>query len=540
MKLRLLLYIFLLFSTLPLKAQKVGLVLSGGGARGLSHIGAIKALEENNIPIDYITGTSSGALVGTLYAIGYTPAQIEEIVLSSEFEDWSEGNIDEELTYYFKNSPPNASWITLKFTVDTTFQPNIAGNIIDSSPMEFALMENLAPFMAKANNNFDSLFVPFRCVAADIVSNQSVVFSNGDLAKALRASMAFPFYFRPVIDDNKILFDGGIYNNFPADVMMDEFYPDMIIGVNVSSALTVPDQDNIISQIKNMLQRPTNYSVICENGILIEPKVDQYGSFPFTNKKNIIDESYRATIEQMEQIKNFVYRRVDAETLSNRRDEFLKNLPPVLVDDIYINGVNSDQSDYVKSILRPVKKLYTIEELKDNYFKLLVDENIKSIYPVLKYNNTTGYFDLYVEVRREKDLITEFGGNFSSRPINQAYLGVQYNLWGKQSLALRANSYFGKLYSSVKIFPRLDVTGRLPYYIQPSFTLNRWDYFRSSTAFFEDVKPSYLIQSENYAELQIGIPARHKGVVWTGLSYVNLNDRYYQTRDFLQADTADK
>jgi NTE family protein len=537
---RILLYILLLLCTLQVQAQKVGLVLSGGGARGLSHIGAIKALEENNIPIDFITGTSSGALVGALYVMGYTPAEIEDLVLSQDFEDWSEGNIDEEFTYYFKNPPPNASWITIKFSVDSTFHPNIPGNLINSAPMEFAMMEKMAPYMAVSSNNFDSLFVPFRCVAADIVSNQSVVFGSGDLAKSLRASMAYPFYFRPVIDGDKILFDGGIFNNFPSDVMMDEFYPDMIIGVNVSSAMGVPGKDNIISQVKNMLLRPTNYSVICENGILIEPQVDQYSSFPFNDKKKIIDEGYRATIEQMEQIKTFVYRRNSPAYLQEKRQQFRNNLPSVLIDEIYVNGVSPDQAIYVKKILRPVKKIYSVAQLKDNYFKLLADGNIKYIYPVLKYNNTTGYFDLHVDVRRERDLITEFGGNFSSRPINQAFLGLQYNLWGKQSLSLRANSYFGKLYNSVRFFPRLDVTGRLPYYIQPSFTLNRWDYFKSSTAFFEDVKPSYLIQNENYAELQIGIPARNKGVVWGGLSYINLKDSYYQTRNFLQADTADQ
>lgn len=535
-----LLFILLSFCAFLLKAQEVGLVLSGGGARGLSHIGAIKALEENNIPIDFITGTSSGALVGALYAMGYSPTQIEQIAVSSEFEDWATGTIDEEFTYYFKTPPPNASWITIKFNVDSTFQPNIPGNIINSSPMEFAMMEKMAPYMAISNNNFDSLFIPFRCVAADIVSNQSIVYSSGDLAKSLRASMAYPFYYKPVIDGNKILFDGGIYNNFPSDVMMEEFYPDMIIGVNVSSAVAPPEKDNIISQIKNMLQRPTNYSVICENGVLIEPDVEQYGLFSFTDKQKVIDEGYRAAMEQMELIKNFVYRRTDPETLNKQRQEFQSKLPSLHIDKIYVDGINSQQAQYVEKIIRPVNKIYSISELKNNYFKLLADGNIKSIYPVLKYNNSTGYFDLFLDVRREKDLVTEFGGNFSSRPINQAYIGVQYNLWGKQSLSLRANSYFGKLYSSVKVFPRLDITGSLPFYIEPQFTLNRWDYFKSSTAFFEDVKPSYLIQNENFAALQIGIPARNKGIVWAGLSYVHLDDRYYQTRDFLQADTADQ
>src|ERR1017187_10024856 len=113
----LLLFVFYFFPSAF--AQKVGLVLSGGGASGLAHIGVLTALEENKIPVDYISGASIGAYVGALYSIGYSPKQIEDIVLSDGFRNWAYGNIDKKYVYYFKKKDNNASWISLKLSLDT-------------------------------------------------------------------------------------------------------------------------------------------------------------------------------------------------------------------------------------------------------------------------------------------------------------------------------------------------------------------------------------------------------------------------------------
>src|ERR1051326_8108274 len=179
-------------------SQKVGVVLSGGGASGLAHIGVLKALEENNIPVDYITGTSIGAFVGAMYAIGYSPKQMEQIALSEDFNNQVYGNIDKKYVYYFKKKEPNASWISLKLSLDTAFETNLPTNIVNPATIDFALMEGMAPAIAAAKYNFDSLFIPFRCVAADIETKSTVVFHNGDLSEAVRASISYPFYLKPI------------------------------------------------------------------------------------------------------------------------------------------------------------------------------------------------------------------------------------------------------------------------------------------------------------------------------------------------------
>ena len=213
-------------------AQSVGLVLSGGGVRGMAHIGVLKALEENHIPIDYITGTSAGALVGSLYASGLTPDQIEQMVTSTDFVKTVSGKFSEDNLYYFKSDPLDAGWISIKLIIDSTFRTQLPSNVVNPAEINYGLMQSMASPIAVANYNFDSLLVPFRCVSADITAKKPIVFSKGDLAFAVRASMAYPFYYAPVLVGDNILYDGGIYNNFPSDIMLNDFNPDVIIGVS--------------------------------------------------------------------------------------------------------------------------------------------------------------------------------------------------------------------------------------------------------------------------------------------------------------------
>ena len=133
--------ISVLLLSFDLNAQKVGIVLSGGGASGLAHIGFLRALEDNNIPIDYISGTSMGALIGGLYSAGYNTHEIEMIFTSDEFRLWTEGKIDDKYVHYFKKFPDDASWIKLKLSLDSLIENNIPTNIINSTSLDFGLAE---------------------------------------------------------------------------------------------------------------------------------------------------------------------------------------------------------------------------------------------------------------------------------------------------------------------------------------------------------------------------------------------------------------
>ena len=197
---RIILYI-LLIVLLPfsLSAQKVGVVMSGGGARGLAHIGVIKVLEENNIPIDYVAGTSMGAIVAALYSMGYTPDEMIKMMKSEDFQRWYTGTMDQNYMYYFKKNRqvPDLFSVHFSFKDSVRIVPPLA-NIINAAPMNLGFLEIFAGYTAACKGDFNKLMVPFRCVASDIYNKKEVVFSKGDLGDAVRASMTYPFFFRPI------------------------------------------------------------------------------------------------------------------------------------------------------------------------------------------------------------------------------------------------------------------------------------------------------------------------------------------------------
>ena len=529
--------IFFLFCASVAKGQKIGLVLSGGGASGIAHIGVLKALEENHIPVDCITGTSIGALVGSLYAIGYSPEEIEKIVKTEKFRNWSQGVIDPQYAYYFKRTDDDASWISLK--LDTAIINALPTNLISPVAMDFGMMELAGAGAAAANYDFDSLFVPFRCVAANVEQKKSIIFKKGDLAQAVRASMSYPFYIRPITIDGSLLFDGGLYNNFPSNIMYEDFYPDFMIGSNVSGNNPPPNEDNLVSQIRSMLQSKSDYNILCEAGVLIEPKTD-VGLFNFNNVDALIDSGYVTAMRHMDFIKQHVERRVSPKELNDKRKGYFSKETKIIFDNIYIEGLNSKQSEYARRILLHKNKLVSLEDIKAGYFRLASDNKIKNIYPKAVFNTTTGYYDLYLKIKKEKDIVTYFGGNFSNRPISEGFLGIQYNYLGLFANSLAANAYFGKLYNSVQVKSRFDFPFKIPMYIEPLINWNKWDYYRSSNAFLEDVKPAYLIQHEEYGSLSVGFPTGKKGRIVSAVSGARVTDRYYLTKQFTQQDTADR
>jgi len=301
----------------PSKAQKVGLVLSGGGASGLTHVGVLKALEENKIPVDYITGTSIGAIIGAYYSIGYTPAQIEEIVRANFFQSITRGDLPVRYNYLIKQREDFASWFTYKFNLRDNYMKSLPTNVINSAPIDYYLMETFTGASNLNHNNFDSLIVPFRCVASDVLNKKSIVFKNGDLPLALRASMSYPFYIRPISMDGRLLFDGGLYNNFPVDVMSSEFHPDFIIGSNVSEPPAAPDDDDLYLQIRSLLMNQGTNDTLGNSGVLIEPWSD-VSTFNFNNAKRLIDSGYAATMRIMPLLKEKIRRSLDSETLKNK------------------------------------------------------------------------------------------------------------------------------------------------------------------------------------------------------------------------------
>lgn len=522
--------------------EKVGVVLSGGGASGLAHIGVLRCLEDNHIPIDYICGTSMGALIGSMYCMGYTPDEIQATILSDEFNSWANGIIEPQYVYYFKKKDDNASWITFKISPDTTLSTSLPTNLISPLPMDFALMERTAGASAACGYNFDSLFVPFRCVASDVAKKESVVFRTGDLGEAVRASMSYPFYLKPIRVNGALLFDGGLYNNFPSNIMYQDFFPDFIIGSNVASEFPNPDEDNLVSQVRAMLTSPTDFDPVCENGVIIEPDADWAGLFDFEQAQRLIDSGYAACKRKIESICLNVEGRSNPEELAARRAAFKAKQPALVYDNIEIEGqgIKKPQETYVRKMLRHNERYVPNDKLKKGYFRLAADDKIQSIYPIARYNKSTGFYDLRLTIKKEKNLFTQFGGNFSNRPINMGFIGLQYNFLGNPSFSLNANGYFGKLYSGAQVKARIDFPTTLPFYIEPSFTWNRFDFYKSTPTYFVDTRPPFLVHIDRIGEVNIGMPVKRKSRLIIGSGGGFTRYLYYQTDAFTSADTSDR
>lgn len=542
MKKALLIIVYLLVTVILAPAQSVGLVLSGGGAKGMAHIEVIRVLEENNIPIDFIAGTSIGAIVGGLYAAGYSPDEMEELFRSDEFYFWSTGRIQKEYRYYFTRSEPNPSWLELRVEKqEDKLKLLPPTNIIPEEQMNFAFMELMAPTTAACKSNFDSLMVPFFCIATDIHSNQPVILRNGDVGDAVRASMTVPLYFKPIMIDNKLLFDGGIVNNFPHDIMTDLFKPDIIIGHKVSEVPKIPDSDNVIEQITNMVMRPTDYTIPEEQGILLETKFQNVGLLDFQKYDLIASFGRRTALQYLDSIKSRIDRRVRTDVVTKKRIEFNSKKPELLFQNIQVEGIRDPMQR--KFIIQSIKHRFNIislSSLKQDYFKLIANQHLQSIRPIALYNNETGYFDLHLKVKPEKKVRINIGGNISTKPINQGYASFDYRSYQNRAYSLSSNIYFGRFYSSFKAGGRIDFPTTLPFYLAGYSTFNRWDFFSSSSElFFEDVRPPYIIQDEYNLRFEAGIPVGQHAKLYTDYSLVNSSDEYYQTEIFKKEDEPD-
>ena len=524
-------------------SQRVALVLSGGGAKGLVHVGVLQALEEYDIPIDYIVGSSMGAIVGGLYASGYTPDSIAVILTSDKFARWASGVMEDKYTYYFKQQDPDASWVSIKFNYNDVTK-KLSGRlptnlVIPPYEMDFNILELFAGASAAAGYSFNNLFIPFRCVASDIDSNMTVVLSEGQLGSAIRASMTFPFYYRPIELNGKLLFDGGMYNNFPSDVAMADFYPDVIIGSKAAGNYDSPEEDDLLSQLQNMLMTPTDYSLDSTTGILLEHEMGNRSIFDFSRIDNVIDAGYQKTVDNIADIYDLIGRRVPSESLKVKRSSFRNRIPPLLIDSIHIEGLTQNQSGYVRKLFKHRERLVDIETVKVQYFKLIADDMISSIFPELKYNTYTGYYDLHLKVKKSENFVGALGGNISSSTSNGAFVSLAYRYMGHQAMSLRTNIYLGRFYSSYLLGGRVDFPSRTPFFMELAYVYNIKNYFKNTTYFFDDKTPSFLISKESYGSFSAGVPATHRGKFVFGINFGGKKDEYYQDNVFSREDTAE-
>jgi len=326
---------------------RIGLVLSGGGARGLAHIGVIKFLEEMKIPIDYISGTSMGAIVGGLYASGLSPDELERIVTSMEWND------------AFRDSPSlqdlpfRRKWDYANFLMK--FELGFKDGKL-TIPMGFLQGQNLSLILksmigqAETMQDFDRLNIPFRAIAADVETGESVVIGDGELSTAIRASMSIPGLFTPVERDGRLLVDGGIADNLPVNVAR-QMGAEVLIVVDIGTPLRT--RENLSSAmaitvqlITILIQRNTQEQLktLTENDVLIQPQLGEIGSGDFTTGREAIPIGKKAA-EKMRTVLERL--RVPPELFSAYLErQRRKPAPPPVIDYVRIEN-HSGISDRV-------------------------------------------------------------------------------------------------------------------------------------------------------------------------------------------------
>ncbi len=521
-------------------SQRVGIVFSGGGATGFAHIGVLKALEENNIPIDFITGTSAGALIGAMYASGYSPVQIEQLVLTDKFQRMSSDRLEDDFRYSIHNPDRDAELMSIRIAKDSILQKSLPTNILNPTFLDLEVLNLLGNNLDIGNGSFDSLFVPFRCIASNIATKESVLFKEGNLNQAVRASMTYPFFINPIEVDGILMFDGGLYNNFPANDMYNEFDPDFIIGSNVSYNEAPPEADDLMSQIKNLFSAHSNYGLPCESGIIIEPDLGEIGTFDFDKIEEAIEIGYQAALEKIDSIKYHVSLRVTTEELQKSRAIYNNKKKKLQVANIVVKGVTLNEQNYIERKLINTKKneVLEYEELKKRYLRLYQSEHVLSMFPTL-YPITDSTQELVIDLRKEKPFKAAFGGHYSSKPVNTGFLSLSYSDFKITPITLYANTYFGKFYGSVKTGIKFYLPTKTTSYVEPFFAMNRWDYFKSFATFFEDSNPSYLVLNERFWSIKYVIPASSKSKLIFDFTNGSNENTYYQTDNFTQLDTTD-
>ena len=515
------------------QAQKVGLVLSGGGAKGMTHIGIIRALEENNIPIDYITGTSMGAIIGSLYAMGYSPDDMEALLRSEDFKRWYSGQIEPEYGYYFKQNRPTPEFFNIRFSFKDSLhiKPQILPtSMVNPIQMNLVFVELFARATAACNGDFNHLFVPFRCIASDVYNKRPLIMRKGDLGDAVRASMSFPFVFKPIEIDSVLAYDGGIYNNFPTDIMREDFRPGVIIGSVVAANPGKPKENDLMSQLENMIMQKTDYTLPDSLGIVMTFKYDDVSLLDFDRLQELHDIGYNRTISLMDSIKSRIHRRTSAENVRLRRLVYRSNLPQFRFRDIYIEGANPQQQAYIKKEFHDEDhEVFTYEDLKRGYFRLLSDNMISEIIPHAVYDPKNDLYSLHLKVKMEDNFSVRMGGSVSTTSSNQIYLGLGYQNLNYYSKEITLDGQIGKVYNNAQLMAKIDLPTRVPTSYRLIASLSTFDYYKKDKLFSKNDKPSFNSKDERFVKLMVALPFLANKRAEISIGYGKLQDNYFQS-----------
>jgi len=361
-------FLFNLLLSSNKEPEKIGLVLSGGGIKGFGHIGTIHLLDSLNIPIDFIVGTSIGSISGALYATGHSSEEIEKIAYNTQWKEIFNTTRNRNYLYYFQKI--DLDKYQLSFALNG-LKPTMPLSLT-SGQYSYEHLSNLFKSY-HYTANYDSLYIPFRCNAIDIIDGNEVIFESGSISKSLRASTSIPTVFSPLENNNLLLADGGLINNLATDIAQ-AYGADFIIAVDVSappkSKHEINDFFNVIQKIMILNSEKNKKENLQKADILISPKLNNSNVLNFNSKQlDIIKkQGYKAAYNQIDKLLEL------KESLNNKNNSSLKlksiNNDILLINKIFYNGdiaydndaqtLFNNNSEYTKNEL--LEKINTIRQ----------------------------------------------------------------------------------------------------------------------------------------------------------------------------------
>ncbi len=381
------------------KEPKVGLVLSGGGAKGLAHIGVLKVMDSLGIRVDYVAGTSMGAIVGSLYASGYSGKQLDSIFKEVDFGAIINDNIPREAKTFYERENSEKYAVTLPFDNFSVKLPSA----LSRGQNTFNLLSKLTLHVSDVED-FSKLPIPFFCIATNIENGRPVVLDKGNLALAVKASGAFPSLFQPVLINNELLIDGGVVNNYPLDELKAKGM-DVIIGVDVQDGLA---NRNDLSSAAAILFQINNFRTINDmkvkskkTDIYIKPDITNFTVVSFDLGEKIIENGKVAAVLKIPELEALAQKQIKAPL------EFTDHKVPdsLQINDVYFEGLNNYTISYVlgKFKFRPDQKI-SYNAFVSGTNNLVGTNNFDSFNYKLKPSNKNGVegYDLYAELNETK------------------------------------------------------------------------------------------------------------------------------------------
>ena len=401
------------------KDIKVGLVLSGGGAKGLAHIGVLKVIDSLGIKIDYIAGTSMGAIVGSLYASGYSGKEIDSLFNDVNFNDILNDNLPRAAKTFYERDNNEKYAFTLPFNNFKIKLPSA----LSRGQNTYGLLARLT-LHVNTINDFGELPIPFFCIATDIETGKEVLLDRGNLAQAVMASGAFPSLFQPVIIDDQVLIDGGVVNNYPIDKLRSKGM-DIIIGVDVQDGLMSREQlisaPDVLLQINNFRTINDMRDKVKKTDIYIQPDISNFSVVSFSELKNIVKSGTVATHNQIKALND----------LSKVHPKNSKRMVIKTVDSLTINSIDlSGEQDYTRAYVLGKLKLKTNEKISYDHFNkgvnnLIATNNFDSFLYELKPSDGIEGFDLSATLKESRETtFLKFGIHYNDLYKSSALINL--------------------------------------------------------------------------------------------------------------------